>query len=244
MLHTVPPAWKAQMQELSATVPFHFHTWKRPSFSLGQLAITRLWGAGYFVSSEVDGLSWRVRPPLPRMGWGHALLELACVLAKQGLEARTLHKKGLPTWKTPPHLLTTAGIADMDTQCACWRKEAPPMAFVKLLQRGRARDSVWCGQMKPWQWSTSLARICAMRGIDIDMARNTTAAVALRLLCSGIDLINDHATRDCVSRADAPRGATPASNAWYEACWKVGGRALSAVLSVPPCHMAPRTGCI
>ena len=61
-----------------------------------------------------------------------------------------------------------------------------------------------------------------MRGIDMDMGRNTTAAVALRLLRSGIDLVKDHDTRACVSRADAPPGATPASNEWYEDCWKVG----------------------
>ena len=224
VLDTVPTAWKAQMRALqSATVPFHFHTWKRPSFSLGQLAITRLWGAGCFVSSEVDGLSWRVRAPLPRMGWGHGVWDLACVLAEQrGLSHDTLHKKGLPTWKMPPHLLTTAVIRDMDTRCARRYEEKPPRAVVKLLQRGRAHDSVWCGQMKPWQCSASLARVCAVRGIDMDMGKNTTAAVALRLLRSGIDLIKDHDTRDCVRRADAPPGATPASNKWYEDCWKVG----------------------
>jgi len=46
---------------------------------------------------------------------------------------------------------------------------------------------------------------------------------ALRLLRTGVDLIKDHDTRDCVRRADAPPGATPASNKWYEECWKVGG---------------------
>ena len=223
VLDAVPSAWKAQMRALqSATVPFHFHTWKRPSFSLGQLAITRLWGAGCFVSSEADGLSWRVRAPLPRMGWGHGLLELAAVAGRRlKLCHSTLHKTGLPTWKMPPHLLTTAVIRGMDTRCARRCEEKPPRALVKLLQRGRAHDSVWCGQMKPWQWSASLARVCAMRGINIDQCRSTTAAVALRLLRSGIDLIKDHDTRACVSRADAPPGATPASNEWYEECWKV-----------------------
>ena len=148
VLDTVPTAWKAQMQELSATVPFHFHTWKRPSFSLGQLAITRLWGAGCFVSSEADGLSWRVRAPLPRMGWGYGLMDLASVAGRRlKLCHSTLHKTGLPTWKMPPHLLTTAVIRGMDTRCARWYEEKPPRALVKLLQRGRAHDSVWCVQI-------------------------------------------------------------------------------------------------
>ena len=149
VLDTVPTAWKAQMRELqSATVPFHFHTWKRPSFSLGQLAITRLWGAGCFVSSEADGLSWRVRAPLPRIGWGYGLMDLASVAGRRlKLCHSTLHKKGLPTWKMPPHLLTTAVIRGMDTRCARWYEEKPPRALVKLLQRGRAHDSVWCVQI-------------------------------------------------------------------------------------------------